>query len=689
MKIRYNNITPEGIVIILILLLSVVLFHYRWKMQKNDQIENEFQTARSVAASLPKELIDSLGIDTTDVKKTEYRILRNRLTDIAALRANTRFAYIYTLNNGNLYFIAGSDTAVSNNYAHCIRQSPKVFTAFVQAYTDGRGLVAGPWNNWRSALVPLKNGHTGRTIAVFGMDFKVRVWNGDLWYQMAELAGLLLLLLLAMLFWVSNSLGNKSLQVEIEERSRVEKTLIENKERLYSLFHNAPLSYQSLDAIGNIFDVNQQWIDTFGYALDEVLGKWFGSFLSPAYQAGFRKQFFDIKDNSHFHIDLEMVHKNGRTMFVALEGKVGHYLNGAFRQANCILQDITERKQTKDELALSLSLLNASLEAASDGIIIIDRQGKEVLHNQKFADMWRVPNEILAQRSNGNLLNYIVSQTINSGEFLTRRKELSEQPGETGTMILNLTDGRIFECYSQPQRIGEEVVGRIWSFRDITGRRLTELALRQSEGRYYSVIAHIPEVIVFLDTQGIIKYYSPNMERIFGWQPGELEETNIRDAVHPDDTDRIRGKFFTIVEKDYSSKTGEYRLRCRDGRYRYIELTGVNLTNDSYISGILMSFHDITAYTKLREEILIAKEKPEEGNWSKSDSVAGLGHEILPPLNGIISFAELMNDPNINDEDRREYAWIIKKSGTRMLEIIKGMINGSKTESGQSQPHEN
>jgi hypothetical protein len=70
MKIKYTRISPAGVMIILILLLGLVLFYYHWKTQRNDQVEIEFQTARSVAASLPKELLDSLGIDTTDLKTT-------------------------------------------------------------------------------------------------------------------------------------------------------------------------------------------------------------------------------------------------------------------------------------------------------------------------------------------------------------------------------------------------------------------------------------------------------------------------------------------------------------------------------------------------------------------------------------------------------------------------------------------
>ncbi len=682
MKVNYNKLSPEGIVIILIMLLGLVLFHYRWKTQRNDLVENEYQTARSIAASLPKELLDSLGIDSADVKKTEYQIFKNRLKEIATLRSNTRFAYIYTLHDGNLYFIAGSDTSVSENYVNRIKQSPKIFTAFVQAYSDGRGLVTGPWNKWRSALVPLKNSVTGKTIAVFGMDFKLRIWNGDLWYQLAELTGLLLLLLLAMLFWVANSNGNKSLQVEIAERTRVEKTLIENKERLYSLFHNAPLPYQSLDAVGNIIDVNQQWIDIFGYTVDEVIGKWFGSFLSPAYQAEFRKQFLELKENGNFHIDLEMMHKNGKTMFIALEGKISHYLNGTFKQANCIMQDITNGKLSKEELTSSHSLLNASLEVTTDGIIILDLKDKVVLYNQKFADMWRVPNAVLADRSNGNLLNYIAGLTTNAGEFLGRRKVLSEQSGEAATFILNLKDERIFECYSHPQKIGEQVVGRIWAFHDITGKKSTELALRKCEGKYSSFLANIPEVIVLLDTKGIIKYYSPNIKRLFGWQTGELEETNICDMIHPQDSDRIREEFLE-PEKIYSFKTVQCRIRSRNGSFKTIEFTGVNLTDDPFISGMLVSFHEISPEKAIGKQLIIAGEMTEENSHSGSAAQERVGHELLTPLNGIISFAELLNDPNITNDDRLEYSSIIKKSGIRLLEIVKGMINGSKTVKGE------
>jgi PAS domain S-box-containing protein len=117
------------------------------------------------------------------------------------------------------------------------------------------------------------------------------------------------------------------------------------------LFNNAPLGYQSLDFGGNFIEVNQQWLDTLGYEREEVIGKWFGDFLTPAYQDGFRKRFPIFKAQGHIHSEFEMVHKNGSVLFIAFDGKIGYDLNGNFKQTHCILQDITkarlaQRKQT-------------------------------------------------------------------------------------------------------------------------------------------------------------------------------------------------------------------------------------------------------------------------------------------------------------------------------------------------------
>jgi PAS domain S-box-containing protein len=134
---------------------------------------------------------------------------------------------------------------------------------------------------------------------------------------------------------------------------RAEELLRENEERFQLLFNNAPLGYQSLDINGNFIAVNQKWLDTLGYSRDEVIGKWFGDFLSPSYQDGFRKRFPIFKANGSIHSEFEMIHKNNNKLFIAFDGNIGHTPNGEFKQTHCILQDITVQKQYEENLKTS------------------------------------------------------------------------------------------------------------------------------------------------------------------------------------------------------------------------------------------------------------------------------------------------------------------------------------------------
>ena len=113
--------------------------------------------------------------------------------------------------------------------------------------------------------------------------------------------------------WLRNKdgqiIGTEGMVRDITERIKTEKALKDSEERFQILFNKAPLGYQSLDFDGHFIEVNQQWLDTLGYTREEVIGKWFGDFLSPDYQEGFRKRFPLFKAQGHIHSEFEMVHK--------------------------------------------------------------------------------------------------------------------------------------------------------------------------------------------------------------------------------------------------------------------------------------------------------------------------------------------------------------------------------------------
>jgi two-component sensor histidine kinase len=94
--------------------------------------------------------------------------------------------------------------------------------------------------------------------------------------------------------------------------------------------------------------------------------------------------------------------------------------------------------------------------------------------------MWNIPQVLLESGKSGGVINHILPQLKNPGEFLATSKELQGHPARESFDMIEFNDGKIFERYSKPQKIGDSVVGRVWSYRDITDRKHAEEKLLAS-----------------------------------------------------------------------------------------------------------------------------------------------------------------------------------------------------------------
>jgi len=174
-----------------------------------------------------------------------------------------------------------------------------------------------------------------------------------------------------------------------------------------------------------------------------------------------------------------------------------------------------------DQLRRELALNQATLEATTEGILAVDRKGKIVRSNRRFLDMWRIPEQLLAAHNDDRLLAIVLDQLKEPDMFMSRVREAYASPEEDRFETLKCNDGRVFERQSKPQRLGAEVVGCVWSFRDITERTRAEGEMRASQQRLSLLAGSSPLGVIVWDLDFRVVEWNKSAERIFGYAQAE------------------------------------------------------------------------------------------------------------------------------------------------------------------------
>lgn len=148
-------------------------------------------------------------------------------------------------------------------------------------------------------------------------------------------------------------------------------------------------------------------------------------------------------------------------------------------------QELIQAKQAlevkTEELAHSLSMMRATLESTTDGILVTDGHGKITGFNEKYVEMWLIPREIVEAREAEELRKAAGEQFADPQEFVARIHAIEASDLPESFDVLEFVDGRVFERYSKVQRIEDRSVGRVWTFRDITERKRAEEKLRTAK----------------------------------------------------------------------------------------------------------------------------------------------------------------------------------------------------------------
>jgi two-component system sensor histidine kinase/response regulator len=330
-------------------------------------------------------------------------------------------------------------------------------------------------------------------------------------------------------------------------------------------------------------------------------------------------------------------------------------------------------------------IIDAATESTADGILVVDNKGKILAANRKFAEIWKIPECILALHDDNKALAWAMSQLRDPESFETKVRELYADPEALSDDAIEFKDGRLIQRHSKPLRVAGKVFGRVWGFGDVSWRVRAEEALARERNLLHTLVEALPDYIYVKDADSrFLLVNGPGARMMGAPSAGELLGKSDFDLYPEELASRYRADELQILEKGESLISHEEPcLDLATGVRKWILTTKIPIRDsEGKIIGLVGSGRDITQSKAMAEQLRTAKEAAEAANRAKSEFLANMSHEIRTPLNGILGMTELALDTSLTAE-QREYLSVVKSSAYSLLSVINDILDFSKIEAGK------
>jgi two-component system, cell cycle sensor histidine kinase and response regulator CckA len=358
--------------------------------------------------------------------------------------------------------------------------------------------------------------------------------------------------------------GIYGLSRDISARKKMEKDLRESEERYRDLVENSQDVICTHDLKGKLLSVSGALVRFLGYPLESLLKMNLADLLVPEMRSRVGAYLAEIQIQGRSSGIMRVQTAGGETRFweykntLRTEGVAVPIVRG-------MAHDITERTLAEKALRQSEASLQAILRSSADGILAVSPENKVLFANELFVEMWRIPQALMDERSAPALLNYVCDQLDDPQEFMQKTQEIYAARQDS-LEILHFKGGRVMERRSRPLIQGEQLRGRVWSFRDISETKRKEEALRQSEERYRAIFDQAVEGFFQSTPAGRFIKVNQALARMCGYDSPEEMMAAITDIAGQHYTNRKdREVFNRILQEQGVVEKFEHETLRKDG----------------------------------------------------------------------------------------------------------------------------
>ncbi len=458
---------------------------------------------------------------------------------------------------------------------------------------------------------------------------------------------------------------------DVTERKQAVEALMQSEERYRTMLEEMEDAYFEVDLGGHFTFINNSVCRDLGYSKEELMGMSYKNFtaeddiesvfrvFNEVYQTGVPNKGFSWKttrkDGSHGFAETSVSPiRNSKGEIIGFRG-VG--------------RDITERKQTEEALRQSEENYRALFDSAVTGALVIDAETmRVVIANQSALEVFGFSS--LEEVIGVDPLDF-VHLDDRERVFKIITKDMFEQDlRETNELRAITKDGKEIWISATGSRITH--AGRLAGlicFTEITERKQTEEALKQSEENYRALFDSAVIGMVLLDAV-TMKIAMANQAAVEMFGFSSVEEVLGLDAfafILPEN----REEYLEITQKAIFEKNShesfEIRAVGKDGRERWINSAATVIMHNDRLTG-LVSFADITEQKQQRERLIMADRLASIGELA-----AGTAHELNNPLTSVIGFAQLLMEKDTPDYIRKDLAFI-KSEAQRAITVTSNLL---------------
>ncbi len=392
---------------------------------------------------------------------------------------------------------------------------------------------------------------------------------------------------------------------DITKQEKDKQLLYESEEKFKAISSSANDGIVLMDNVGNVSYWNKAAEKIFGYSEDEIIGKNLHELLTP-------QKYRDVQNKAFAHfrntgkgdalgktIEIEAIRKGGEVFPIELSLSPLK-INGLWNAVGMV-KDITERKQIEQVLKERERDLQIILNSNTDVVFILDKFGNQLYFNDQMEVLFGYSKE---EALGTSFAKYVPKKELSKylGKlkeiFKTKKVELFESAviHKNGTIIPIEVGGRIIEYKGKLAALG--------SIRDITERKKTEQALKESEDKHENLLNNLDELVVEQDINGTIIFVNKVAETIFGVPTSEIINKPFETLFKKNSYSKIEDAF----KKTLNGESSQYELELKTNHIGIFTNTPM-IDKSGNIIGVISLGRDVTESKKAEKALKESREQ--------------------------------------------------------------------------------